>query len=76
MYDDQVDKVRALYPRSMMPDPALLKLEHTQPGRRWIPLNGPHAGQLGAEHCATKDFSWVGLKFRARTCTTPSRSTN
>lgn len=63
MDDERIDTVRALYPRAMTPDPALLKPEHTQPGRRWIPLTGPYAGQCGAEHCATRDFSFVGLMF-------------
>jgi hypothetical protein len=61
--DDDLDKVRPLFRRGVTPYPALMKSEYIQPGRRWIPLTGPYAGQYGAEACATKDFSWIGLLF-------------
>lgn len=60
---DDVDKLRAIYPRAQKPDPALMSPKYTQPGRKWIPRKGPYMGKLGAEHCATKDFRWVGLMF-------------
>jgi hypothetical protein len=45
------------------PDPSLMSPRYTQPGRKWIPLHGPYKGKLGAEHCATHDFEWLGLMF-------------
>jgi len=60
---DDVDKLRAIYPRGQKPDPALMSVKNTRPGRKWIPRKGPYMGKLGAEHCATKDFTWVGLMF-------------
>ena len=60
---DDVDKLRAIYPRAQKPDPALMSPKYTQPGRKWIPRKGPYMDKLGAEHCATKDFRWVGLMF-------------
>lgn len=63
MDDEKIYRMRALYPRAMAPDPALMKTEYTLPGRQWILPTGQHAGQYGAEHCATRGFSWVGLMF-------------
>lgn len=60
---DDVDKLRAIYPRGQDPDPALMNPKYAQPGRKWIPRKGPYMGKLGSEHCATEDFAWVGLTF-------------
>jgi hypothetical protein len=43
--------------------PSQMSLKYTQPGRKWIPKHGPYMRKLGAEHCATSDFEWIGLAF-------------
>jgi hypothetical protein len=63
MDQDKIDKLRALYPRGQEPDPALMKTAGARPNRRWIPLHGPYKGRIGAEHCATENFEWIGLVF-------------
>jgi hypothetical protein len=37
--------------------------KHTQPGRRWVVLKGPHAGRIGHEYSASAGFDYVGLVF-------------
>jgi hypothetical protein len=65
--EQKVDKIRAIYPRGQRPDPALMSPRFARPDKNWIPLHGPYKGQVGAEHCATEDFEWVGLVFPGET---------
>jgi hypothetical protein len=61
MTDEKKDRI--IYTRSQMPDPSQMSPSYTQLGRQSIPLNGPYKDKLGAEHCATHNFEWVGLVF-------------
>jgi len=63
-----IEKIeRVTYTSSKRPSPAQMSREYAQPGRQWIPFNGPYKDKLGTEHCASSDFEWVGLMFPGET---------